>query len=99
MMKEYLVKQQAVFSISILLTLFTQAQTIKIKGTVRTSDGQPAAQVNIQLKEIKKIVASNEDGSYNIENVQAGNYTLIASFVGLQTQQKRIVVDGSDNSY
>ncbi|MEO6722958.1 MAG: TonB-dependent receptor [Ferruginibacter sp.] len=98
-MRKSFIKTQLLVSISLFFSLFTHAQSLKIKGKVRTSDGQPAAQVNIQLKEIKKTIVSGDDGSFSIENVRPGNYTLIVSFVGLQTQQQKIIVDETERSY
>lgn len=86
------VKQQVLVYLLVLLAHFSNAQSSDVKGYIQTSDGKPAASVNIQLKEIKKGVVSNEDGTYVIPNVPQGNYTLIVSFVGLQTQQKNITV-------
>ncbi|MEO6228713.1 MAG: TonB-dependent receptor [Ferruginibacter sp.] len=92
-MRKIRITQQVVCSIVfILFSLLTKAQSYNISGSIKTSDGKPAAQVNIQLKEIKKSTVSTEDGSYTIQNIQPGNYTLIASFVGLQTIQQKISV-------
>ncbi|CAN5473908.1 TonB-dependent siderophore receptor [soil metagenome] len=92
-MRKIRITQQLLCSIAfILFSLLTKAQSYNITGSIKTSDGKPAAQVNIQLKEIKKSTVSSEDGSYTIDNIQPGNYTLIASFVGLQTIQQKITV-------
>src|SRR5436190_17319727 len=72
------------------LAVMVQAQNGQVKGFVKTSDGMPAAQVNVQLKEIKKGSTSAEDGSYGLFNIPEGKYTLIVSFVGLQTIQKSV---------
>lgn len=61
-----------------------------IKGVVTTVDGKAAEHVSIFLKEINKGAISLEDGSYRINNVPVGEYTIVASFTGLQTIEKKI---------
>lgn len=68
------------------------AQQGQIKGFIKTSDNQPADQVNVQLKEIKKSTITAIDGSYTLTGIPQGKYTLIISFVGLQTIQKAVSV-------
>lgn len=71
------------------------AQTIKGKTF---SDGTILPYVNINLKGLQKGAASNDDGFFNINNVPPGNYTIIASFTGFQTQRKNITVTTGDTT-
>ncbi len=71
--------------------LFAQT-TGSIRGVVKTSDGNPASFVNISLKEIRKGTVTAEDGSYQLRNINEGNYTIRITFVGLQSQDKAIAV-------
>jgi iron complex outermembrane receptor protein len=71
------------------------AQSGSISGNIKTSDGKPAGGVSISLKEIKRTIASADDGSYTLGNLKEGKYTVIVSFVGLQTQEKPVLVNGS----
>ena len=94
-------RKERVISLAIVLFMaaVAPAQNGQLKGFVKTSDGMPAAQVNVQLKEIRKGTVSGEDGSYVLSKIPAGNYTIIISFVGLQTIQKPVVVtSGESNS-
>ena len=85
--------------ISILFfVLAANAQNGQLKGVVRTSDGKPAAQVYVQLKETKKGTISADDGSYTLSNIPEGKYTIIVSFVGLQPIQKPVVVTSGEAS-
>jgi iron complex outermembrane receptor protein len=83
-------------TISFILLLFSLtaafAQTGNISGSVRTSDGRPAEFVSVLLKGTSRAASSNKSGTYQIKNVKTGTYTLIASFVGLQTQQQTIEI-------
>lgn len=78
------------FLCSTFVSVFSQSPSASIKGVLRTSDGQPAAEVNVQVKELKRGISSAADGSYIINHIPAGNYTLVVSFVGLQTLQQPV---------
>ena len=74
-------------------SLFAQSPpTGSLKGTVKTSDGKPAEFVTILVKETSQGTAVTQTGHYIIHNIKPGTYTLIASFVGLQTQTKMVTV-------
>lgn len=64
-----------------------------IKGKVITTDGQPAAFVNVTLKEIKKGTITTEDGLFVLHHVKKGNYTLVISHTGLETQEKPVSIN------
>lgn len=68
-------------------------QTGTIRGTVKTSDGEPAEYVNISLKGTSIGASANREGKYEIHNVGPGNYTVVASFIGLETQEKAVSVE------
>jgi iron complex outermembrane receptor protein len=63
-----------------------------IKGVITTVDGKAAEHVSVVLKEINKGTITLEDGSYRINNIPAGEYTIIVSFTGLQTIEKQLLV-------
>lgn len=69
-----------------------RSQTGTIKGLVTTSDGEAAAFVNISLKGTDRGSTTNRQGQYEIRNVPVGNYTLVASFIGLKTKTRDIQV-------
>lgn len=68
------------------------AQTGSIKGHIITSDGKPAANVNISIKDSKNMAASNETGAFELKNVTTGKNTIVVSFVGLKPEEKTIIV-------
>jgi iron complex outermembrane receptor protein len=77
---------------SLVIMGFTLTAQNTVSGKIVTSDGQPAALVNIELKGYNKNCVSNKEGRFAISDVADGSYELIASFVGLQTQQKSVIV-------
>jgi iron complex outermembrane recepter protein len=93
-------RKKEILSLAVLffLSVVAHTQNGQLKGFVKTSDGMPAAQVNVQLKEVRKGTVSGEDGSYILSKIPAGNYTIIVSFVGLQTIQKPVVVTSGETN-
>ena len=84
-------KKYLIISCCLLLAFqFTNAQLSIVKGRIVTYDNKPAYSVNVELKELKKITASNDEGYYEFKNIKPGIYTIVVSFVGLVTQQKTI---------
>jgi iron complex outermembrane receptor protein len=74
--------------------LFAQQGTIN--GTVATSDGKPAQFVTISLKGAGKGAIADSSGRYEIKHVKPGDYSIEASFVGLQTTTKKITVTANE---
>ncbi|WP_225975212.1 TonB-dependent receptor [Anseongella ginsenosidimutans] len=71
-----------------------QKPAATLRGTVTTSDGQPAAGVTLRLKDKNNGAATGENGEYRIAISEEGTYTVIASAVGRQTVEKTIRIDG-----
>ncbi len=73
------------------------AQQGLISGTVSQVDGSPIELVNVVLKEIEIGAITDANGKYTISNVPAGRYTLISSFVGYQSTQRKIQIREHEN--
>ena len=78
-------------------TLWGQA-TGSIRGTVKTSDGNPAEFVNVSIEGTVKGAVAGRNGNYEIKNVAPGNYVLIASFVGLENRREQIAVSAGQTA-
>jgi iron complex outermembrane recepter protein len=77
----------------IVCVLTAKSQHGSIRGSVKTNDGQPAAFVNLFLKEnTNKGATTDIDGNFHIKNVKEGSYTLITSFVGFKTVEQSVQV-------
>src|SRR5258705_3359178 len=75
------------------------AQTGVIKGSIITSDGKPAEQVNVAIKELKTGSISSAAGEFIMTGLKTGTYALIISYAGLQTQRKQVSVNKDDTSF
>ncbi len=79
--------------VSTLFAQWVQAQSNgSISGTIKTSDGNPAAFVNVSLKEVRRGAVTTETGSFQIKGIGAGTYTLRISSVGLKVQERPVTV-------
>jgi iron complex outermembrane receptor protein len=67
-----------------------------VKGIIRTSDGKPAANVNVILKDTRFASVTNQLGEYYFYNVPEGGYTVVVSFTGLKTVQKEFDLKKGD---
>jgi iron complex outermembrane receptor protein len=81
-----------IMSCFILQAALAQTNHGSIKGTVKTSDGNPASFVTIFIKENNKGTVTSEKGTYTIKDLKPGNYTLRVSFTGVKTQEQTIQV-------
>ncbi|RZL98742.1 MAG: hypothetical protein EOO88_60310, partial [Pedobacter sp.] len=62
-----------------------------IKGTVKTSDGQPAQFVTVEVKGLKS-TQTDDKGRFMLQNIEADTYAITASFVGLKAQTQQVTV-------
>ncbi|OZI09077.1 TonB-dependent siderophore receptor [Siphonobacter sp. BAB-5385] len=76
----------------LLLGFYGFAQTGRITGQVLTADGKPVENVAIKLKGRQVGAVTDENGQYTLQKVKVGTYTLVASFIGLQTQEAEVQV-------
>lgn len=74
------------------LSIGTWAQTGTINGTVHTVDGRPAESVNIAVKGTHRGATADANGTYQITNVREGTQVIVASFIGLETQEQTVWV-------
>ncbi|HTF22197.1 MAG TPA: TonB-dependent receptor [Chryseolinea sp.] len=72
--------------------------TGSISGIIKTSDGNPAEFVNVKLEGTSKGAVAGKKGNYEIKNVTPGGYTLVISFVGIETQKQTIAVESGQNT-
>jgi len=83
------------FSIS---TVSAQQTNGKIKGTITTSEGDPAAGVNVVLKNSKYGTVTNDDGTFELNRVKPNTYSLQISLTGYETTEQEVVVAESETA-
>lgn len=67
-----------------------------LKGTVYRGN-EPLSFASIYIKEIKKGAQTDENGKYEITNIEAGSYSIVASYMGFQTERKTILIGKENN--
>ena len=68
------------------LSCVAKAQTEKIKGKIKTSDGKAAAFINVGSKG----TATDSEGKFEIKNLDPVIYTLVTSFTELESKEQAI---------
>jgi iron complex outermembrane receptor protein len=88
-------KQKTLLSILVSLlsisAVFAQ-KNATIKGTVTTSDNQPAVAVTIGIKNTNMGTITNAFGRFQLK-IKPGKYTISVSSIGLMPEEKQITVD------
>lgn len=72
---------------------FTQLYAASINGQLQNNDGTVVDYANVALynsadSSLYKVEASDENGNFKLQNLKAGNYFLVASYVGLNDLTK-----------
>ena len=78
-----------------LSTLFAQGS---LSGVVKDDQGTPLAGANVYLAGTELGSATDAGGKYNIANVKPGNYTLVISYLGYNTEKFEVNVTGMSNT-
>jgi len=77
----------------VVLVSFAWTQTTgKIRGTVSSADGQALAGANVMIDGTSKGAATDADGGFTILNVEAGTYSVTASYIGYQNSSESNVL-------
>lgn len=81
----------AVFFIS---ALSYAQETGSINGNLLDfeSNNEPLMFAKVTIKETGAEATANEKGFFKFENLKAGTYTLVSSFVGYETKETKITV-------
>ena len=86
-------KQLFILSYSLTLSvLFAQGS---LSGVVKDDQGTPLAGANVYLAGTELGSATDANGKYKIANVKPGNYTLVISYLGYNTEKFKVNVTGS----
>lgn len=72
--------------------LFSVSLSAQIVGKVTSTKGEPLAYVNIYLENTYSGTTSNEDGNYELDVTEKGEYTIVFQFLGYSRVKKNISV-------
>ncbi|MER3464190.1 MAG: TonB-dependent receptor [Chitinophagaceae bacterium] len=86
-----LLQRAGLFLLLIISSFVSFAQTTTVRGVVKDPSGLPLSGASVLVEGTKKGVITDANGAFSI-NVAPGNYTLIVSYVGVQTQRLQLNV-------
>jgi hypothetical protein len=74
-----------------------QEGTATLTGVVEDGEsGSPLPLANVVVAGTRYGATTDEDGQFTIENVPAGTYTVVASYVGFETRQRELELRGGE---
>jgi len=79
-------------SIFLISSILVFSQTGHISGKLLTDANELVVDANITLKGTSFGAVTDANGNYSISGVAPGAYTIVASFVGMKTMEKKIKV-------
>ena len=80
------------FALIFTVVVFAQKNTGSIRGTVETNDQKPAASVTVHLTGVDKLAQTNDEGTFSLNNIPAGNYNIEVSLVGYETLTQTVSI-------
>ena len=76
---------------------FVLGQSFKLEGEILDKSNQkPLSFANITLQGTSLGAASDSEGRFSIENIDAGTYTIIASYMGYSTYKQQIIFPNTE---
>ncbi|QIE60247.1 TonB-dependent receptor [Rasiella rasia] len=94
--------KKILWAIVLLCTLSVTAQSIKVRGVIKDTLSQPLEFANVVATvtsngTIESYGITNEKGMYQLDLPKGESYTLKASFLGFETQEKSVTVGEDDD--
>lgn len=83
----------------LLLAIFNigTAQNAKITGKIVSENNEAISYASISIKSLKKNTVSDDKGNFEINNLEAGNYTVYFSAMGFSVQEKNVELHENEN--
>lgn len=78
---------------ALLTGICAQPATGYIKGKVTTADNKPAEGVTILIKNTVKNAVADNNGNFEFNNIQSGNYTIAVSLVGYKDAEQEVTIE------
>lgn len=81
-----------------LLTAAGAASALDVTGTVKSQkSGTSLEGAIIKIEELNRRAVAGSDGTFRFNNVPAGEYTIIVSYVGVEPMMRTVTVTDGDN--
>ena len=85
-----------IYLLFILLLIFFCSYSQKISGTILNEDKEPLIGANIYIENKSVGVVSDAEGKFVVSMNKLGNYSVIVSYVGYETQKRDVYFEGKD---
>lgn len=85
-------------AMAILTICATAAYGQSIVGTVTSSYGEEVIAVNVTIKDSNEGTNTDDRGRFELNNLEAGSYTLVFSSIGYETVEKKVRVNAGRTS-
>ena len=69
---------------------------VTISGEVKAHNGEPMVGATILLEPVQRFAITDVKGVFNIPNVDAGDYTLVITYVGAKTYRESLTINSQD---
>lgn len=79
-------------SVIILCCFTANAQLGTIKGKI-TANGESIPAASVTLSKLNVTIAADENGNYELNNIEFDNYDLIVNYIGFKTQTKYVSIN------
>lgn len=91
------------YSLSFILLLcqfisFAQENSGFLKGTVKTSQNEPAPFVNLLIKHSQAGAITDEEGNFNFKAVPAGKQIIVIKAVGFEQMEQSVVIESDQTT-
>lgn len=74
----------------VMATVTFAQQSASIQGTVTNADSEPLSYINVALEGTSQGSSTDMDGNYIITNIEPGTYTITATAIGYQMENKKV---------
>ncbi len=92
-MKPTFIVSILIFSFIVTCSTFAQQSTEHISGRVTDTNGEPLPGATISIKGERTGAVTSADGTYTLQLPGIGSYIITASYIGYQTEDKRITTE------
>ena len=92
-MKPTFIVSILIFSFIATRSTFAQQSTEHISGRVTDTNGEPLPGATISIKGERTGAVTSADGTYTLQLPGIGSYIITASYIGYQTEEKRITTE------